>query len=449
MSKIILVLASLACVGLARRVQPWNSLEGSPEQLKVAGGNHSLQAKVAGANHSSHSLADVSTDSIASMIKVLFKPVTMLLTSLMSFFGMGPKCDVMVVGCGVPTRGMGWYHAKQMLEGYVPHAKCTTIVEPWFLGGGAESPPGVAFNGWANEMNKKYGTKFYKAVGDLPPIEDKMLALVSGRTADNPRLLKELIDAGVTHVYLEKPGAPTVKELEEMREYAKSKGIPVYMGYNKNVASYVAQALEFEAKTSGASTTFIHNNAYKEAELPECFERNAEGMLKNMAIHELALLATFYDVTVDNIKTVTPDTEFTNCLTLKGPSGKTFTDFAKAGFTVETKKGKTVTVKADRCGHESGNSIAVVSVAGQEKFRVETPDAKLKKYVDKQVQEHPDYMPYFFLQDADYITLKERSTAHILSGAAGAPMGMATIDIAVEALKVAEYLTDLMKKASC
>ena len=36
------------------------------------------------------------------------------------------------------------------------------------------------------------------------------LALISGRTADNPRLLKEVIAAGCTHVYLEKPGAPSV-----------------------------------------------------------------------------------------------------------------------------------------------------------------------------------------------------------------------------------------------
>jgi hypothetical protein len=33
-------------------------------------------------------------------------------------------------------------------------------------------------------------------------------------------------------------------------------------------------------------------------------------MLKNMAIHELAVLATYYGVTVENIKAVTPDAEY-------------------------------------------------------------------------------------------------------------------------------------------
>ena len=108
-----------------------------------------------------------------------------------------------------------------------------------------------------------------------------------------------------------------------MKAYAASKGVPVYMGYNKNVTPYVQkvggggggvvvsiypsypypwprpcpcpwQAIEFERKTPGASTTFVHLNAYKTEELGECFERNAEGMLKNMAIHELAVLATYY-----------------------------------------------------------------------------------------------------------------------------------------------------------
>ena len=35
-------------------------------------------------------------------------------------------------------------------------------------------------------------------------------------------------------------------------------------------------------KVPGSVTTYVHNNAYTEEELPECFERNSEGLLKNM-----------------------------------------------------------------------------------------------------------------------------------------------------------------------
>ena len=118
------------------------------------------------------------------------------------------KCDVMVVGAGVPKRGMGWYHAKQILDGDVPAASLSAVVEPWFLGPGADSPPGATFATWAEETGKG-GVAFCKSVADAPPAKGGRMALISGRTADNPRLLKEVIEAGCTAVYLEKPGAPT------------------------------------------------------------------------------------------------------------------------------------------------------------------------------------------------------------------------------------------------
>lgn len=87
------------------------------------------------------------------------------------------------------------------------------------------------------------------------------------------------------------------------------------------MCKYVRKAREFAASKDGSHVTFVSNNTYEKnaASLGECFERNAEGMLKNMAIHELALLASFYDVTVDNIESVTVDKEFSSLQTLKGP----------------------------------------------------------------------------------------------------------------------------------
>ena len=75
----------------------------------------------------------------------------------------------------------------------------TTIVEPFFLGPGADTDAGKAFNEWAEDMKKKYGTKFAKSVDELE-LTGPTLALISGRTADNPRLLKEVIAKGVTAV---------------------------------------------------------------------------------------------------------------------------------------------------------------------------------------------------------------------------------------------------------
>ena len=81
--------------------------------------------------------------------------------------GGATKCDVILVGCGVPKRGMGWYHAKQMLDGDCPSAELTAVVEPWFLGAGADSDAGKTFKEWADEMEAEHGTKFVKDISEL------------------------------------------------------------------------------------------------------------------------------------------------------------------------------------------------------------------------------------------------------------------------------------------
>ena len=86
---------------------------------------------------------------------------------------------VALVGCGMPAtrgnqlatatpsmqrprhaaiwqgRGMGWYHAKQILDGDVPSATLTDIVEPWFLGGGKDGPGGAEFAAFKKEHEGK------------------------------------------------------------------------------------------------------------------------------------------------------------------------------------------------------------------------------------------------------------------------------------------------------
>jgi predicted dehydrogenase len=351
------------------------------------------------------------------------------------------QCEVVLVGCGCPKRGMGWYHAVQMLKDKCPSAKLCFVVEPWFLGPGASGPGGPEFAEWQKEVEESHGVQFFTSMADLPPIADgkKRLALISGRTADNPKLLTQCIEGKCSTIYLEKPGAPTVAELEQMRDEAKAAGVGVLMGYNKNVCKYVSRARDFAAKTEGAVITFVSNNAYENTpeSLGECFERNREGMLKNMAIHELALLVSFFDVSVENIESATADKEFSSCQTLKGPSGNDFTDFDKIKFTIKTKTGSTVSVQADRCGGDT--SYAMVEVDGKEVFRHSMPDEEDKANVATLEKEYPGAMPYFFSQDPDYITVKETVAKHCATGAE--PTGIATIDIAVETLRVAEFLT--------
>lgn len=39
------------------------------------------------------------------------------LSSARYFAAQSGQAEVVLVGCGAPNRGMGWYHAIQMLEG--------------------------------------------------------------------------------------------------------------------------------------------------------------------------------------------------------------------------------------------------------------------------------------------------------------------------------------------
>ena len=255
--------------------------------------------------------------------------------------------------------------------------------------------------------------------------------------------MSESIAHGAKCIYLEKPGAPTVVELEAMKTEADAASVEVLMGYNKNVCKYVRKTREFAETVEGSHVTFVSNNAYENTpeSLGECFERNAEGMLKNMAIHELALLVSFYDVTVDNIASVVADKEFSSLQTLKGPSGDDYTDFDKIKFTITTKTGKEVSVSADRCGG-TDSYATVTDTSGDEVFRYYMPDEEDKVLVKQLEERYPDAMPYFFTQDPDYITVKERVAKHTVDGQPAE--GVATIQIAIDTLKVAEYLTPIL-----
>lgn len=114
-----------------------------------------------------------------------------------------------------------------------PSASLDYVIEPWFLGAGSSGPGGPEFTQWAEESKIKYGTSFASSVSELPDPKQPRCALISGRTADNPRLFTECIGAKCSTIFLEKPGAPTVLELQKMRDEANAAGVGVLMGYNK------------------------------------------------------------------------------------------------------------------------------------------------------------------------------------------------------------------------
>jgi hypothetical protein len=128
--------------------------------------------------------------------------------------------------------------------------------------------------------------------------------------------------------------------------------------------------------------------------------------------------------------------------TLPGPSGEERTDFDKIKFTIKTKSGNEVSVSADRCG--GTDSYATVTKGEEEVFRYYMPDEDDKKLVEELTAKYPTAMPYFFTQDPDYIIVKERVAKHTVDGHPAD--GIATIEIAIETLRVAEYLTPILQE---
>lgn len=114
-----------------------------------------------------------------------------------------------------------------------PSASLDYVIEPWFLGPGSSGPGGPEFKEWADASKANNGTVFGTSIKDLPDPKQPRCALISGRTADNPKLFTECIAAKCSTIFLEKPGAPTVKELQQMRDEAEAAGVDVLMGYNK------------------------------------------------------------------------------------------------------------------------------------------------------------------------------------------------------------------------
>ena len=74
--------------------------------------------------------------------------------------------DVVLVGCGCPKRGMGWYHLTQLLE--MPNVVMKAVVEPFYLGPGGSAPGAKEFMEMKTEYEAK-GVAFYSSNGSMPP----------------------------------------------------------------------------------------------------------------------------------------------------------------------------------------------------------------------------------------------------------------------------------------
>ena len=370
-----------------------------------------------------------------------FAPAVQKLQPVQATVLRAEKANYAVVGCGLPARGMGWFHGLQLTEGECASARLSDVVEPWFLGAGKDSDAGAEFkegvvDQWTDtRFSDTLSKDTWSRAGPGPK-----LALIAGRTVDNPGFFRQALAAGATHILLEKPGAPSVTELQAMASEASEANVPVFMGFIKNISPYFTEALGVANENPGSLVTLSSRNDYAKEDLGECFERNAEGLLKNMAIHELALAATFFGMRADTIT----DVDTSGCdVDADGCDLQTlgvFSDFQRRDFVLTNKEGGRVRIIADRCGGDECR--AVVTHEGKELLNRAMIDAPRQQVVEERMAAHPDWIGYLITQEPEYRELKERCAAAAVAGEF--PEGVATIEIAIEALKLAEYLTPLL-----
>uniref|UniRef100_A0A7S1G6D8 Gfo/Idh/MocA-like oxidoreductase N-terminal domain-containing protein n=1 Tax=Bicosoecida sp. CB-2014 TaxID=1486930 RepID=A0A7S1G6D8_9STRA len=361
--------------------------------------------------------------------------------------------NFVVAGTGLPGKGMGWAHIRQIVDGAIDkRATAYAAVEPHYLGllGAGRPPVPVSeadamrsFDAMRRGLRAKSRLELVPRFGEIAPLPSPSIAILAGRTPDQPKLFAEAIAAGASHVLLEKPGADSVEALLALKRVAARAGVGVCVNFQKHVSKY-AQAARRAATAAGAGArvTYVHTNDVEatEAALSECFARNSEGLVKNMAIHELALLVDFHDVTADNVVRVEVDPEgapwATQRLTLDGR-----TDFARVAVTLHTADGRAASVFADRCAprnsaralvHDASGELVLESVAECGAVEGDATAACLTE------QETTSYLRE---QWHDYAAVKRAMVDHILAGGTDAPVGLATLDTAVGAMRLAELVT--------
>ena len=128
------------------------------------------------------------------------------LVSLLALFALSsralprrPMVNVVLVGCGMPKKSMGWYHLVQLLR--MPQARVIDVVEPFFLGVCKDVPE--RFTSFMASLQTQ-GVKFHKSLDDMEELPPRTMVLISARTQDNPSHFATALDKGAKCIYLEK-----------------------------------------------------------------------------------------------------------------------------------------------------------------------------------------------------------------------------------------------------
>ena len=96
--------------------------------------------------------------------------------------------------------------------------------------------------------------------------------------------------------------------------------LAIALSFNRHVAHFALSVRDAMEHVTGdeCHVKYTATNTYDPSELEECFSRNAEGIAKNMMIHELALAVDMHSCTVDKVQEIDIIRDETELLALGG-----------------------------------------------------------------------------------------------------------------------------------
>lgn len=347
--------------------------------------------------------------------------------------------DVVVVGCG--PKSVGWFHLMQFLD--MPNVIVRAVVEPFYFDKSKCPYPPQSFIDLVIMLDDM-GIRCVNHVGQLGVFSQQTLCVVSGRTGDNPRLFRECIGIGASHIYLESPGAPTIDQLKDMQSLAETRGVEVYMGYQRICASYIQKAVSLSRSVPKSHVFFCHNEIHQSKELNLVVSQHPEGMISSMAIQELAVLVTQFGVKASEIATFKVNTNrlFSERLTFYDENhDNTVTDFSRVAFKITTKnRRQSVSIMADRCGGIV--SFAVVkSHSGKDLQRFQSLDEDQVSMVQSDLREDKEISKQAVIESEEYLELKRRVVKRMISVESLRSLGLVSIRDGIEIMELANYCT--------
>ena len=354
----------------------------------------------------------------------------------------GKRLEVILIGCGTPKFSMGWTHLYQMLqEPLVNLADVVGVVEPYFMSETGKNAKGSdVFNSYTAEHPE---IKFVSSCDQLPAVTPgkARVAIIAVRTGVSCAAFEDaVLKLGCRAIYLEKPGASNVQEMDRMIKIAEENGVTVVVGYSRNVGTYVSRGREFPEKCEAATSTkpsvkLLHSNPWKDEDMAECFQRCQPGIMYDMACHDLAIAVAFYGLTADGYTDLNVDPT-TSLQAMYGG----IDDFVRLSFSLCPKAGKNpIHFMIDR---QSGsfNGMEVNGrrfLCGEPPLLFENPLDDLSSHLAVQ---------YDYYVEAKRILLTTFAASPLsLKRAVELPLGVPTLKVAREVLLLAKKLTKELK----